>query len=89
MRKAGHRHSVRPAPEVVQDRINGLIVSGDPASIAAAALQFRVTPSGTGDRRQGKAFAEEHGHAHRMALEYENLLLRLLAGEKRRMTPSS
>jgi glycosyltransferase involved in cell wall biosynthesis len=66
------------APEVVQDRINGLIVSGDPASIAGAALRLARHPEwARGIAAEGKAFAEEHGHAHRMALEYENLLLRL------------
>jgi glycosyltransferase involved in cell wall biosynthesis len=65
-------------PEVVQDRINGLIVSADPASIAGAALQLARHPEwARGVAAEGKAHAEEHGHARRMALEYENLLLRL------------
>ncbi len=66
------------APEVVQDRINGLIVAGDPASVAGAALQLARHPEwARGLAAEGKAFAEEHGHARRMAMEYENLLLRL------------
>jgi glycosyltransferase involved in cell wall biosynthesis len=66
------------ASEVVEDRINGLVVSADPASIAGAALQLARHPEwARGVAAEGKAYAEEHGHVRRMAMEYENLLLRL------------
>jgi glycosyltransferase involved in cell wall biosynthesis len=65
-------------PELVRDRVNGLVVPGDPASVAAAALLLRRHPRwARGVAAEGKAFAERHGHARRMARDYENLLHRL------------
>jgi glycosyltransferase involved in cell wall biosynthesis len=65
-------------PEVVQDRINGVLVAGDAAALAAAAELLRHHPEwARGLATQGRAFAERHGHARRMAREYEDLLSRL------------
>jgi UDP-glucose:(heptosyl)LPS alpha-1,3-glucosyltransferase len=65
-------------PEMVEDRINGLVVSADPASISAAAARLERHPEwARGVAAEGNRFAERYGHAHRMAREYENLLYRL------------
>jgi glycosyltransferase involved in cell wall biosynthesis len=65
-------------PEVIQDRINGLLVSGDHPSLAAAVQLLHNHPAwARGIAAEGRAFAEEHGHARRMAREYENLLHKL------------
>jgi glycosyltransferase involved in cell wall biosynthesis len=62
-------------PEVVRDRVNGLVVAGDPASISAAAeLLDRHPRWAQGIGAEGKAFADSVGHARRMAREYEDLL---------------
>jgi glycosyltransferase involved in cell wall biosynthesis len=67
-------------PEVVHDRVNGVVVSGTPDSIAAAAELLRRHPEwARGVAAEGRAFAEQHGHAMRMARDYENLLHRLWA----------
>jgi glycosyltransferase involved in cell wall biosynthesis len=65
-------------PEMIQDRINGLIVSADPASISAAALLLCRHPEwARGLAAEGNATAERLGHAYRMARNYEDLLHRL------------
>jgi UDP-glucose:(heptosyl)LPS alpha-1,3-glucosyltransferase len=65
-------------PEVIEDRVNGLVVSGSPDSFAAAAALLRRHPAwADGLAAEGRAFAEEHGHARDMARRYESLLLRL------------
>jgi glycosyltransferase involved in cell wall biosynthesis len=65
-------------PEVVQDRINGLLIGGSPASLAEAAeLLYRHPAWARGLSAEGRAFAQEHGHARRMARDYEDLLHRL------------
>jgi glycosyltransferase involved in cell wall biosynthesis len=62
-------------PEIIQDRINGLIVSGDARSICAAATLLRQHPDwARGIAAEGYAHAEKNGHALRMARDYENLL---------------
>lgn len=70
--------SVGSAPEVIRDRINGLIVSGDPASVAAAAeLLVRHPAWARALGAEGRTFADQYGHARRMARDYENLFHRL------------
>jgi glycosyltransferase involved in cell wall biosynthesis len=65
-------------PEIIVDRVNGVVVSGDPSSVATAAeLLWRHPEWARGLAAESKAFAESHGHAIRMAREYENLLHRL------------
>jgi glycosyltransferase involved in cell wall biosynthesis len=62
-------------PEVVRDRVNGVIVAGDPTSVAKAAeLLDRHPRWAEGLAAEGKAFAERYGHARRMARDYEVLL---------------
>jgi glycosyltransferase involved in cell wall biosynthesis len=65
-------------PEVIQDRVNAVLVPGDATSLAAAAEMLWRNPEwARGIAAAGQAFAEEHGHARRMAREYEDLLHRL------------
>jgi glycosyltransferase involved in cell wall biosynthesis len=65
-------------PEVVCDRINGLLIQGTPSSLAhAAELLHRHPAWARGLGAEARAFAEEHGHARRMARGYEDLLHRL------------
>jgi glycosyltransferase involved in cell wall biosynthesis len=65
-------------PEVFQDRVNGMTVSGSVESIRDAALLMERHPHW---RRalaaEAKSFAQENGHASTMARRYESLLLRL------------
>jgi glycosyltransferase involved in cell wall biosynthesis len=69
---------VGSVPEVIVDRVNGLIVPGDPVSVSrAAALLARYPDWAAGVGREGKNFAETYGHAVRMARQYENLLFKL------------
>jgi glycosyltransferase involved in cell wall biosynthesis len=70
--------SVGCVPEVIQDRINGLVVAGDASSVSESALlldSHRAWAHALGE--EGKAFAEQNGHARGMARKYEGLLHRL------------
>lgn len=65
-------------PDLVRDRVNGLVVDGSPEGIAtAAALLDRHPAWARGLAAEGRATAEEQGHARVMARAYENLFLRL------------
>ena len=65
-------------PDAVTDRINGLVVSGDPASFAAAASLVEAHPEwASGVARQGRRYADRYGHARQMSARYEELLTRL------------
>jgi glycosyltransferase involved in cell wall biosynthesis len=70
--------SVGCVPEVFLDRINGLVVSGSAEPIAEAAELLARHPTwARALAAEGKAYAEEHGHARTMARRYEYLLLDL------------
>jgi glycosyltransferase involved in cell wall biosynthesis len=74
-------------PEIIQHRINGVLVPGDPESVSAAAeLLWRYPEWARGIAAEGRAFAEQHGHAVRMARDYENLFHRLW---RQKFEPSS
>jgi glycosyltransferase involved in cell wall biosynthesis len=65
-------------PEIIRDRINGLLISGSPASLAHAVELLQRHPAwARGLAAEGRAFAQEHGHARLMARHYEDLLHRL------------
>lgn len=65
---------VGAVPEVIEDRINGIIVSGSPESIADAARLLEKYPTwARAVAQEGCEYAELHGHALRMAREYEDL----------------
>jgi UDP-glucose:(heptosyl)LPS alpha-1,3-glucosyltransferase len=69
---------VGSVPEVILDRVNGLVVSGAPEEVRAAAERLHRHPSwARGLAAEGRAFAERHGHAARMARDYEDLIARL------------
>jgi glycosyltransferase involved in cell wall biosynthesis len=76
-------------PDVIVDRVNGLVVSGDGASVAQAAELLERCPDwARGVAAEGKAFAEAHGHASRMARQYEDLLHRLWADRYGSLAPA-
>jgi glycosyltransferase involved in cell wall biosynthesis len=67
-------------PEVIRDRINGIVVEPTSESIAAAAQLLRAHPSwARGIAMEGQNFATRHLHAMRMAQQYENLICNLHA----------
>jgi glycosyltransferase involved in cell wall biosynthesis len=69
---------VGAVPEVVQDKINGLIIPGTSASLRAAVEQLHRHPEwARGVAAEGRTFALDNGHAARMAARYETLLHRL------------
>jgi glycosyltransferase involved in cell wall biosynthesis len=70
--------SVGCVPEVITDRVNGIVVKGDPASVREALHLVEQHPRwARALGAEGKAYADQHGHARRMAREYERLLLGL------------
>ena len=65
-------------PEVIRDRINGLIVEPTPDSIATAVRLLHEHPDwARGLATEGRAVADTQFHAARMAREYEELLWKL------------
>lgn len=65
-------------PEVIRDRINGLVVEPTADSIAAAARLLHEHPEwAKGLAAEGRAAADSQFHAARMAREYEDLLWKL------------
>jgi len=67
-------------PEVIRDRINGMVVDPTPESIAAAAQLLQAHPNwARGIATEGQTFATRHLHAMRMAQQYENLICNLHA----------
>jgi glycosyltransferase involved in cell wall biosynthesis len=69
---------VGAVPEMIVDRVNGLVVSGTAESVAEAAERLRRHPAwARGMAEEARVFAEEHGHARLMARRYEDLFHRL------------
>ncbi len=67
-------------PEVIRDRINGIVVESTAESIAEAARILQAHPNwARGIATEGQAFATRHLHAMRMAQQYENLICNLHA----------
>lgn len=65
-------------PEIIRDRVNGLVVDPTPAAIANAARMLQQHPEwAKGLAAEGRAVADARLHAARMAREYEDLLWRL------------
>lgn len=66
-------------PEVLSDRVSGLIVGPQPRFVAAATALLDEHPQwARGIAAQGRDFAARHLHASRMARQYEDLLLSLV-----------
>lgn len=69
---------VGSVPEVILDRINGVVVPGTPSSIAEAARLLRSHPEwARAVGREARSYAEEHGHSCKMVRQYEDLIERL------------
>lgn len=67
-------------PELIVDRVNGLVVPGTANSVRDAALLLQRHPHwARALALEARATAEETGHARLMARRYEDLLLRLWA----------
>jgi glycosyltransferase involved in cell wall biosynthesis len=65
-------------PELVRDRVNGLVVQGTAEEIANVARLLHRHPAwARGVAREGRSTAEASGHARVMARAYENLFLEL------------
>jgi glycosyltransferase involved in cell wall biosynthesis len=65
-------------PDVIVDRVNGIIIPGTVDSIGAAAqLLARYPAWARGLAHEARQFAEKNGHARLMAQQYEDLLERL------------
>lgn len=65
-------------PEIIQDRVNGLVVDPSPDSLAAAARLLHQHPHwARGLAAEGHVVANERLHAARMARDYEQLLWQL------------
>ncbi len=68
---------VGSVPETIIDRVNGLVVDGEVDSVCRAARLLSEYPDWAhGVAAEGRAFAEQHGHAWRMARQYEQLFER-------------
>jgi len=66
---------VGAVPEVIQHRVNGLIVSLDCSDFTQAVGELQSHPEwAKALGREGQAYADQHGHALRMAQKYEDLL---------------
>lgn len=69
---------VGSVPETIIDRVNGLVVDGEVDSVCRAARLLAEYPAwARGVAAEGRTFAEQHGHAWRMARQYEQLFERL------------
>jgi glycosyltransferase involved in cell wall biosynthesis len=65
-------------PEVIEDRVSGVVVQGAPDSIAAGVERLAQHPAwARGVAAEGHRFALHHGHAARMTRDYEALFHRL------------
>ncbi|MCL4201800.1 MAG: glycosyltransferase family 4 protein [Pirellulaceae bacterium] len=69
---------VGSVPEAIIDRVNGLVVDGEVESVCQAARRLWEHPDwARGVAAEGRRYAEQHGHAWRMARQYEQLFERL------------
>lgn len=76
---------VGAAPEIIQSQINGILVDGSVDSVRGALLQLADHPRWAAALGQtAREFAMQHGHARRMAEEYEALFVRLVAERRSR-----
>lgn len=72
-------------PEIIRHSVNGLIVSPARDSIAKAALLIHNHPHwAEGMAKEASLYAMQHLNAKRMARDYENLFLNLLAAGSRK-----
>jgi len=70
--------SIGFVPDIIRDRINGQVVEPTPEAIANAVRLLQEHPEwAKGMGAEGRATADTHFHAARMAREYEDLLCSL------------
>jgi glycosyltransferase involved in cell wall biosynthesis len=70
--------AVGAVPELILDRVNGIVITQDAGSIASAATLLAENPHWSGGlAAQGRATADQTGHASRVARDLEHLLTRL------------
>lgn len=71
--------SVGAVPEVIHDRINGIIVDGSPIELAKALARLEGDPRwARGVAECASEYAKSFGYARRMAKEYEAVFRRLV-----------
>lgn len=76
-------------PDFVEDRVSGVLVSGDPDSLRQAADLIRRHPQWAGSMaEEGRRGAERQGHALRMTRQYEALLTGLWQQKYGQRTPA-
>ncbi len=69
-------------PELIEDRVSGVIVDSTAESIASAASRLRDHPRwARGIAEEGREIAQTRLHASRMARDYERLLCQLVANQ--------
>jgi glycosyltransferase involved in cell wall biosynthesis len=69
---------VGAVPELIQDRVNGIVISQDAGSISSAATLLAENPHWSrGLAAQGRATADRTGHVSRVARDLEQLITRL------------
>ena len=65
-------------PDLIEDRVSGLVVDGTAESIAAAANMLQSRPAwARGLVAHARTVADRHGHARAMVRQYEELILGL------------
>ena len=73
---------VGSVPEIIEDRVSGVVVQGAPDSIAQGVARLARHPAwARGVAAEGHRFALQHGHASRMSRDYEALFRRLWAAK--------
>lgn len=71
---------VGAVPEVIRHRVNGIIVDGTVEAVVAELRELEAHRQwGQGVGQSARQYAMQHGHARRMAREYEALFSRLVA----------
>ena len=62
-------------PEIIRDRVNGIVVPDEVDAVCRAALELSQHPHwARGLAEEGRAYALRHGHALQMAGKYETTL---------------
>ena len=70
--------AVGAVPELIRDRVNGIVIIQEPGSIAGSVTLLAENPHwARGLAAQGRATADRTGHASRVARDLERLLARL------------
>jgi glycosyltransferase involved in cell wall biosynthesis len=74
---------VGAVPEVIEHRVNGVVVDGSPDAVAAELRLLAANPGwARGMGESARRYAQQHGHARRMADEYAALFERLSAAPR-------